>query len=242
MVTYLVRSPLSLARMTRGTDEGSIVYRAEKTQCRRFPQAADEDLRTGPHRNFQVFGLVRSSASSRLTSGRSSRRFSAGTRAERWSTASGRVRCVPWPTPAPRRNEAPGRTELSRASYNWSSIPNSSDSSGVSQPYGTEKTSNFLKGTSLPRGEYAPNRGATGADQRQPKPACPHKSREKRDNPPCAARPELSMPQPSVTCAAGSARERPDRETNRLPKAAKNAKRVCERARNPRRTPTGGLF
>lgn len=162
MVTYLVRSPLSLARMTRGTDEGSIVYRAEKTQCRRFPQAADEDLRTGPHRNFQVFGLVRSSVSSRLISETSSRRFSAGTRAERWSRGSGKARCAPWPTRAPRRNEARGRTETSRASCNWSSIPNSSDFSGVSQPCRIEETKNFFTGAATERVRAKPLDKASG--------------------------------------------------------------------------------
>jgi hypothetical protein len=57
LAQYMVRCPLSLARMTRVTDEGSVIYRAEKTECRRFPQAATEDLRAGPRRNFQVFDV-----------------------------------------------------------------------------------------------------------------------------------------------------------------------------------------
>ena len=57
LAQYMVRCPLSLARMTRVTDEGSVIYRAEKTDCRRFPQAAAEDLRAGPCRNFQVFDV-----------------------------------------------------------------------------------------------------------------------------------------------------------------------------------------
>ena len=57
LAEYMVRCPLSLARMTRVTDEGSVIYRAEKTECRRFPQAAAEDLRSGPRRNFQVFDV-----------------------------------------------------------------------------------------------------------------------------------------------------------------------------------------
>ncbi len=57
LAQYMVRCPLSLARMTRVTDEGSVIYRAEKTECRRFPEAAAEDLRSGPRRNFQVFDV-----------------------------------------------------------------------------------------------------------------------------------------------------------------------------------------
>jgi hypothetical protein len=59
-------------------------------------------------------------------------------------------------TPEPRRNEARGRTETSRASCNWSSIPNSSDFSGVSQPCRIEETKDFFKGTASQRREYAP--------------------------------------------------------------------------------------
>ena len=33
LAQYMVRCPLSLARMTRVTDEGSVIYRAEKTEC-----------------------------------------------------------------------------------------------------------------------------------------------------------------------------------------------------------------
>jgi hypothetical protein len=36
---YMVRCPLSLARMTLVTDEGPVIYRAEKAECRRFPHA-----------------------------------------------------------------------------------------------------------------------------------------------------------------------------------------------------------
>jgi hypothetical protein len=55
-----------------------------------------------------------------------------------------------------------GRTETSRASCNWSSIPNSSDSSGVSQPCRIEETKNFFTGTA-PQRKYAPNRRAKRA-------------------------------------------------------------------------------
>jgi len=55
---YMVRCPLSLARVVRVTDSGSVVYRAEKHACRRFPKAASPDLEGGPRRNFQVFDAL----------------------------------------------------------------------------------------------------------------------------------------------------------------------------------------
>jgi hypothetical protein len=53
----MVRCPFSLARVVRVTESGSVIYRAEKSDCRRFPQAASADLRGGPRRNFQVFDV-----------------------------------------------------------------------------------------------------------------------------------------------------------------------------------------
>ena len=50
--------------------------------------------------------------------------------------------------------------ETSRASCNWSSIPNSFDSSGGSEPCRIEETKNFCKGTAPRRREYALNRRA----------------------------------------------------------------------------------
>jgi len=37
------------------TDDGSVIYRAEKDHCHRFPGPASRDLRGGSRRNFQVF-------------------------------------------------------------------------------------------------------------------------------------------------------------------------------------------
>jgi hypothetical protein len=55
LAQYIVRCPFSLARVVRVTEAGSVVYRAEKSDCRRFPPAASGDLCGGPRRNFQVF-------------------------------------------------------------------------------------------------------------------------------------------------------------------------------------------
>jgi hypothetical protein len=47
-----------LARIIRLTKEGSVLYRAEKEKCHRFPGAASRDLSGGPSRNFQVFDAL----------------------------------------------------------------------------------------------------------------------------------------------------------------------------------------
>ena len=53
-----MRCPFSLARVVRLTDDGSVIYRSEKDHCRRFPDPASGDLRSGPRRNFQVFSAL----------------------------------------------------------------------------------------------------------------------------------------------------------------------------------------
>jgi hypothetical protein len=58
LAQYILRCPFSLARVVRLTDEGSVIYRAEKDHCRQFPGAASADLRGGPRRNFQVFSAL----------------------------------------------------------------------------------------------------------------------------------------------------------------------------------------
>ena len=55
LAQYILRCPFSLARVVRLTGEGSVIYRAEKDHCRRFPGPASADLRGGPRRNFQIF-------------------------------------------------------------------------------------------------------------------------------------------------------------------------------------------
>ena len=54
LAQYFLRCPFSLARIIRLTEDGSVVYRAEKDNCHRFPGAASRDLKGGPSRNFQV--------------------------------------------------------------------------------------------------------------------------------------------------------------------------------------------
>ncbi len=58
LAEYILRCPFSLARVVRLTDDGSVIYRAEKDHCRRFPGPASGDLRGGPKRNFQVFSAL----------------------------------------------------------------------------------------------------------------------------------------------------------------------------------------
>ena len=58
LAQYILRCPFSLARVVRLTDDGSVIYRAERDHCRRFPGAASADLRGGPRRNFQVFSAL----------------------------------------------------------------------------------------------------------------------------------------------------------------------------------------
>jgi hypothetical protein len=55
LAQYMLRCPFSLERMIRVTPDGKILYRAEKSDCRRFPEPARPDLFGGAARNFQVF-------------------------------------------------------------------------------------------------------------------------------------------------------------------------------------------
>jgi len=58
LAEYMVRCPFSLARIVRVTESGSVVYRAQKGDCRRFPTPANRDLAGGASRNFQVFDAL----------------------------------------------------------------------------------------------------------------------------------------------------------------------------------------
>jgi hypothetical protein len=58
LAEYILRCPFSLARVVRLTDDGSVIYRAEKDHCRRFPGPGSRDLRGGPKRNFQIFSAL----------------------------------------------------------------------------------------------------------------------------------------------------------------------------------------
>ncbi len=58
LAEYILRCPFSLARVVRLTDDGSVIYRAEKDLCRRFPGPASSNLGGGPKRTFQVFSAL----------------------------------------------------------------------------------------------------------------------------------------------------------------------------------------
>ncbi len=55
LAQYMLRCPFSLARMIRVTDQGQVIYLAEKNAPQRFPKPASADLFGDVPRNFQVF-------------------------------------------------------------------------------------------------------------------------------------------------------------------------------------------
>ena len=58
LAEYMVRCPFNLARIVRVTESCSVVYRAQKGDCRRFRTPANRDLAGVTSRNFQVFDAV----------------------------------------------------------------------------------------------------------------------------------------------------------------------------------------
>ncbi len=55
LAEYMLRCPFSLDRIISVNDDGKVVYRAEKTECRPFPVLGNENLHKGTPRNFEVF-------------------------------------------------------------------------------------------------------------------------------------------------------------------------------------------
>ena len=55
LAQYMLRCPFSLQRLIRVTEQGTVLYRAEKNDPQRFPRPAGPDLFNGVSRNFQVF-------------------------------------------------------------------------------------------------------------------------------------------------------------------------------------------
>ncbi len=55
LAQYMLRCPFSLARMIRVTDQGQVIYLAEKNAPQRFPKPASENLFADVSRNFQLF-------------------------------------------------------------------------------------------------------------------------------------------------------------------------------------------
>lgn len=55
VAAYMIRCPFSLDRMVSVSDDGKVVYRAEKQDCQPFPILGDDKLLRGVSRNFEVF-------------------------------------------------------------------------------------------------------------------------------------------------------------------------------------------
>ncbi|MHC4886380.1 MAG: transposase, partial [Planctomycetota bacterium] len=58
LVQYMVRCPFSLARLIKVTDEGAVIYKSEKAECRPFPDSQSSALRQGIRRNFQILPVL----------------------------------------------------------------------------------------------------------------------------------------------------------------------------------------
>ena len=58
LVQYMVRCPFSLSRVLKVTDNGEVVYKAEKGDCQTFPDPRRDDLASGPSRNFQILSSL----------------------------------------------------------------------------------------------------------------------------------------------------------------------------------------
>jgi len=55
LVQYISRCPFSLERIIKLTDNDHVVYKAEHSNCRQFPDPGNETLKAGVNRNFQIF-------------------------------------------------------------------------------------------------------------------------------------------------------------------------------------------
>ena len=51
LVGYMTRCPFSLSRLVKVTDTGQVVYKAEKSSGRSFPEPRGDGLQNGPNRN-----------------------------------------------------------------------------------------------------------------------------------------------------------------------------------------------
>jgi hypothetical protein len=58
LVQYMVRCPFSLGRLIKVTDEGAVIYKSEKSECRPFPDMKSPSLRQGTKRNFQILPVL----------------------------------------------------------------------------------------------------------------------------------------------------------------------------------------
>ena len=58
----MTRCPFSLSRLVKVTNTGQVIYKAEKSSCRNFPEPAGDGLQNGPKRNYQILSWQGSSA------------------------------------------------------------------------------------------------------------------------------------------------------------------------------------
>ncbi len=49
----MTRCPFSLSRLVKVTKTGQVIYKAEKSSCRSFPEAMGDGIQNGPKRNYQ---------------------------------------------------------------------------------------------------------------------------------------------------------------------------------------------
>ena len=102
----MLRCPFNLQRLIRVTNEGKVIYLAERKACRRFPKPASPDLfggSPGVSRNFQVFDPLDFIAE--LTQHTTA---AARTPTARLQGRSPRIKCPispSWPCGAPAGNE-----------------------------------------------------------------------------------------------------------------------------------------
>ena len=53
-IQYMTRCPFSLSRLVKVTETGQVIYKAEKSSCRSFPEATGDGRQAGPKRNYQI--------------------------------------------------------------------------------------------------------------------------------------------------------------------------------------------
>jgi len=55
LVRYMIRCSFSLSRLTKVTETGQVVYKAEESSCHAFPEPHQDALEAGAKRNLQIF-------------------------------------------------------------------------------------------------------------------------------------------------------------------------------------------
>ena len=54
LIQYMTRCPFSLSRLVKVSETGQVIYMAEKSSCRSFPEATGDGRQAGPKRNYQI--------------------------------------------------------------------------------------------------------------------------------------------------------------------------------------------